>query len=324
MATTRSSRTRLLIAGVMVGLSACSEGSGSPVTPLEGVASVIVDPPYGRIEPGETVQLGASPRAENGDELPGRTVTWKSLAASIATVTTSGLVSGVAPGSAVIAASAEGSQGAALITILGPVGSVTILSSWPATLLPGEGVTWQAEVRDTGANILRRAIVGWSSSDTAVATVDALGHVVGVAPGTAVIAATAEGIADKTGITVNPLSDLRGAWSMTEAEGCVASGPLELTQNLSHLTGTYQPSGTCRLPSGRSVDRFGPLHWDSLPVNGSTADSQVHFQTAGVLSCDYQGTIEGEPASRIRGSVQCSIDEAGGDQVIVGTFTMTR
>lgn len=319
MASARSSRTRLLIAAVTVSLSACSEGSGSVVTPLEGIASVIVDPPYGRIEPGETVQLGASPRAENGDELSGRTVTWKSLAASIATVTTSGLVRAVAPGSAVITASAEGSQGAALITILGPVGSVTILSPSPATLLPGEGVAWQAEVRDTGANILRRATVAWSSSDTAVATVDPLGHVVGVTAGTAVIAAAAGGIAGKAAVTVNSLSDLRGAWSMTEAEGCVASGPITLTQDLSRLTGTYQPSGTCRLRSGGSADRTGPRQ-----VNGAVAGSQVHFQTSGRLYCDYQGTIEDEPASLIRGSMQCSTDDAGGYQVVIGTFTMTR
>ena len=316
MATARSSRTRLLIAAVTVSLSACSEGSGTLVTPPDGVASVIVDPPYGRIEPGETVQLGASPRAENGDELPGRTVTWKSLAASIATVTTFGLVRAVAPGSAVITASAEGGQGAALITILGPVGSVTILSPSPDTLLPGEGVAWQAEVRDTGANILRRATVGWSSSDTAVATVDALGHVVGVAAGTAVIAATAGGIAGKAAVTVNPLSDLRGAWSMTEAGGCVANGPVTLTQDLSQLAGTYQPSGTCRLVSGRSIDWTG-----TRQVKGNTAGSQVTFLTSGAVYCIYRGTIECDPASRIRGSVECGMDL---DVVATGTFTMTR
>jgi hypothetical protein len=318
MSATFPSPTWLLIAAVLAGVTACSGGPGE-ASPPDSVASVIVDPPYGRIEPGETVQLGASPRAENGEELSGRTVTWKSLAASIATVTTSGLVLAVAPGSAVITASAEGSQGAALITILGPVGSVTILNSWPATLLPGESVAWQAEVRDTGANILRRATVGWSSSDTAVATVDALGHVAGVAAGTAVIAATAGAIADKAGITVNPLSDLRGAWSMTEAGGCVANGPITLTQDLSLLVGTYQQSGTCRLVSGRSIDRTG-----THQVNGRTAGSEVHFQTSGAVFCTYRGTIEGDPASRIQGSMECR-DAADDDQVVAtGTFMMTR
>ena len=101
--------------------------------------------------------------------------------------------------------------------------------------------------------------MAWSSSDPAVATVDAHGHVVGVAAGTAEIAATAGGIAGKAAMTVNPLSDLRGAWSMTEADGCVASGPVTLTQELSRLTGTYQPTGTCRLaPAARLTEAEPP------------------------------------------------------------------
>ena len=323
MATAVSSGSRLLIAAMAVGLSACSEGSGSPVTPTTPVVSVIVDPPYGRIEVDETAQLGASLRDEIGAELSGRTVTWESLAASSASVSQSGLVRALAPGAAVISAKSEGGQGAALITVLGPVAMVTIMrSGWPDrpdSVLPGEGMSWQAEVRDTGANVLLRASVAWSSSDPAVATVDAHGHVVGVAPGRAEIAATSGGIAGKAGVIVIALSDLRGAWSMTEAGGCVTSGPVTLTQDLSRLTGTYEPTGTCHLTSGSSVDRSGTRH-----VNGSTRGSQVHFQTSGVLFCDYLGTIEGDPASRIAGSMECSIDEAGGDRIVTGTFTMTR
>ena len=110
MATAVSSGSRLLIAALAVGLSACSEGSGSSLTPTTPVVSVIVDPPYGRIEAEETTQLGASLRDETGAELSGRTVTWQSLAESIATVTQSGLVRALAPGSAVITAGSEGGR----------------------------------------------------------------------------------------------------------------------------------------------------------------------------------------------------------------------
>src|SRR6185369_14500650 len=122
------------------------------------------------------------------------------------------------------------------------------------------------------------ASVAWSSSDPAVATVDAHGHVVGVAPGRAEIAVTSGGIAGKADVTVNTLSDLRGAWSMTDADGCVASGPVTLTQDLSRLTGTYEPTGTCHLSSGLSVDRSGTRR-----VNGWTRGSQVLFETSGIL-----------------------------------------
>lgn len=319
MATVASPATRLLIVAAAVGLSACSDGSGSVVTPLTPVAYVDIDPRYVRIEAGETAQLRASLLDETGAELSGRSVTWQSHAASIATVTPSGLVRAVAPGAAVIIASSEGSNGGVLITVLGPVATVTIIRPSPDDLLPGEGVSWQAEVRDTGANVLRRASVAWSSSDPAVATVDAHGHVVGVAAGTAAIAATAGGVAGRALVTVNPLADLSGAWSMTEADGCLASGPVTLTQSLSLIQGTYQPTGTCHLNTGGTVDRSG-----SRQINGGTAGTEVHFQTSGRLFCDYQGTIEGDPASRIQGAMQCSTDDAGGYRIVIGTFTMTR
>jgi hypothetical protein len=319
MAILTSPATSLLIVAAAACLFACSDRSGSIVAPPTPVVSVIVDPPYGRIEAGETVQLGASLRDETGVELSGGGVTWQSLAPSIATVTSSGLVLPVAPGGAVITASSEGSQGAALITVLGPVAMVAIVDPSPDSLLPGEGVSWQAEVRDTGSNVLRLVRVAWSSSDPAVATVDAHGHVVGVAGGMAVIAATAGGVAGKAPVTVIPVADLSGAWSMIEAGGCVTSGPVTLTQNLSHLIGTYQPTGTCRLNTGRSVDRSG-----SRGIYGVTAGSQVHFGTTGLLFCSYSGTIEGDPASRISGSMECSIDVTGGFRIVIGTFTMTR
>ncbi len=319
------SRSWRLIAA-LVGLSACSEGSGSGsgVEPPTPVSSVIVDPPYQRIEPGEVAGLGASPRAETGEELSGRTVTWRSLEESVATVTTSGVVSAVAPGLAVITASSEDKHGTAVITVLGPVGRVAIQAPRPYTLLPGEGVVWQAEVRDTGGNVLQRSPVGWSSSDTTVATVDRSGHVAGVAAGTAEIAATAGGVAGKVLLTVDPLADLKGAWAMAEEGGCVASGPVTLTQNVAGLSGQYEPKGTCHLLTGGSIDKTGTRN-----VNGTIAGSQVTLSIAGALVahqpsvfCQYRGTIEGAPASRIQGTMECLTDDY--DLAATGTFTMTR
>src|SRR5205823_1375100 len=52
----------------------------------------------------------------------GRTVTWSSSNTSVATVSTSGLVSGVTPGSATITATSETKTGAAGITVTAPTG----------------------------------------------------------------------------------------------------------------------------------------------------------------------------------------------------------
>jgi hypothetical protein len=328
MSSAFSSPTWLLIVAILTGLSACSEGPGSIVTPPAPVASVTVDPAHGQLEPGETVQLGATPRSETGAELSPRTVTWQSLDASIATVTTAGLVSAVAPGSVTITASSEGRNGTALIAVRGPVASVTILPESPTTILQGEGVPWQVQVRDTGANVLQRAIVSWSSSDPAVATVDAHGNVLGVAAGAAEIAATAGGISGTAVVTVRPAPDLSGVWSMAEQAyplgepgGCNTSGPATLTQPSAALTvaGTYHSSGECELLRAHSVDLGG-----DRVVTGIIAGPKVSFRSSGAMFCDYQGTIEGDPVSRIEGSMECDVPIFLDGQRVIGTFTMTR
>ena len=87
------------------------------VCPPPAVASVDVTPPSASVQAGQTVQLTATPKDANGAPLSGRTVTWSSSNTSIAAVSTSGLVSGVTPGSVTISATSEGKSGTAAITV---------------------------------------------------------------------------------------------------------------------------------------------------------------------------------------------------------------
>jgi len=81
------------------------------------VASVTVSPATASRQVGQTVQLTATPRDASGTALTGRVVTWASSNPAIATVTGSGLVSGVAAGPATITATSEGQSGSAAITV---------------------------------------------------------------------------------------------------------------------------------------------------------------------------------------------------------------
>lgn len=58
------------------------------------------------------------------------------------------------------------------------------------TVAPGQSVTLTATVRDATGALTAQQGVGWSTSDSAVATVDPAGTVTGVAPGTATITAS--------------------------------------------------------------------------------------------------------------------------------------
>lgn len=100
--------------------------SGSPVP----VASVEVSPSSATIAVNATVQLTATPKDANGSPLSGRAITWTTGSAAIATVSASGLVSGVAAGAATITATAEGHSGTSAITVTsGTGGSVVFVGA---------------------------------------------------------------------------------------------------------------------------------------------------------------------------------------------------
>src|SRR5206468_839509 len=99
-------------------ITATSEGtngtSSITVTNIP-VVSVDVTPATATVQAGQTVQLTATPRDANGAALSGRAVSWSSSNTSVATVSSSGLVSGVTLGSATISATSEGKTGTASI-----------------------------------------------------------------------------------------------------------------------------------------------------------------------------------------------------------------
>jgi len=95
--------------------------------PPPPVASVEVTPTSATIQVGQTVQLTAAPKDSNGNPLAGRTVTWSTDNASAATVSSSGLVTGVGVGSATITATSEGKSGGATVTVTSGSGTTVTL-----------------------------------------------------------------------------------------------------------------------------------------------------------------------------------------------------
>jgi hypothetical protein len=112
-----------LALGSPVTITARSEGrAGTAQVTLipPPVASVTVTPPADTILVGETVQLAVTLRDAAGAPLTGRTVTWTSSTSTIASVSSSGLVTGSAIGGPVtITARSEGVTGTASITVTG-------------------------------------------------------------------------------------------------------------------------------------------------------------------------------------------------------------
>jgi Tol biopolymer transport system component/uncharacterized protein YjdB/plastocyanin len=198
-----------LVRGTQVGSAfvvATAEGKADSamitVTPVP-VASVAVNPPLTTILVGDSVQLTAVARDGAGNELLDRPVMWTSSDSAIAMVLATGLVRGVAVGSAQIVASVESKADTAMITVtLVPVASVSV-SPRLDSILVGDSVQLDAVARDIAGNVLPNRPVTWASSDSATATVSPAGLVRGVTPGSALIIASAEGKADTATIVVD-------------------------------------------------------------------------------------------------------------------------
>jgi uncharacterized protein YjdB len=102
-------------------VTATSEGKigSATVTVVDSVATVQVSPSSANLAVGESRQLSATLRSATGATLTGRTISWVSTNAAVATVDANGLVRAIATGSATIRATSEGKTGTSSITVTG-------------------------------------------------------------------------------------------------------------------------------------------------------------------------------------------------------------
>lgn len=90
------------------------------VGPPRPVASVTISPESTSISAISTVQLTATLKDSLGGPIGGRPVTWASSNTSVATVSSSGLITGASVGVDTITATAEGKTGTATVTVFAP------------------------------------------------------------------------------------------------------------------------------------------------------------------------------------------------------------
>jgi len=289
-----------LVTAVAVGaatITATSEGVSGPATltvTTVPVASVTVTPASGSVPVGATMQLSATTKDSAGNVLTGRTITWGTSNAGVATVSAAGLVSGVAPGSATITATSEGKGGAASITVASvPVASVA-LSPASASLVAGATQQFTAILKDASGNTLTGRVVTWTSSNAAVATVSGSGLVTAIVAGAATISAASEGITGTATVTVtaptaNPgtVTDLAVA-SVTASSATVSFTDVNdgtgqpASYYLRYAAGTISWGSATELPAitGGAIGTK-----QAVTVPGLTASTAYQFQVVA-----YRGT----------------------------------
>jgi uncharacterized protein YjdB len=282
-----------VVTGVAIGsttISAISEGQTGTatvnVTPIP-VVTVEITPSPSSVTVGQSVQLTATPRGPNGAALTGRGVTWGSASPAVASVSSSGLLTGVSPGTAVIIATVDGVQGSSQATVTQiPVASVSVTPGAPS-LLVGASVTLSAVTLDAGGNVLAGRPIAWASGDPTIATV-AGGTVTAVSAGITTITATSEGKAGSATVTIStpppaPVASVNlnppsvsidvGATTMIVATTLDASGNV-LTGRVVQLTSAD--------PAIATVDASGLVTGVAAGVTNITATSEGQSATASV------------------------------------------
>jgi uncharacterized protein YjdB len=167
------------------------------------VATVTVTAPSTTLSLAHTMQLQAVLKDGRGNTLTGRSVTWATTDNTVATVSPTGLVTGIALGGPVsITATSEGKSGATAVTVApAPIATIAMTPT-THTLQVGQTVQLRVDLRDDLGNALTGRTIGWQGA-TAAASVSPTGLVTANAPGGPfTVTASVEGRSATASITV--------------------------------------------------------------------------------------------------------------------------
>lgn len=142
-------------------------------TRLDPVARIALTPPADSIGMGQPLQLTAALADANGNPITGRAIAWTSSAGNVATVSATGFVTPVAPGTTTITASCEGQSATVSVTVLQNV-TVEIVNPYPG-LVSDDALNIVAFVKTDLPIVRVVAAVGLLTQDLVLTPIGALG-----------------------------------------------------------------------------------------------------------------------------------------------------
>jgi hypothetical protein len=172
--------------------SSCGGGSTSSSTT---VSSVVVTPSVSSTTVNGHQTFTANALNQDGNSVGTVAFTWTSSDANVATISSSGLATGVSGGTAQITATATASNvtsPAVSLTVFPDVASVSI-SPINATIKVGGQQHFVATATDVKGNVISN-VLNWSISFSGVATIDSNGTATGVSVGTVLVTANVGGV----------------------------------------------------------------------------------------------------------------------------------
>src|SRR6266705_2473744 len=278
-----------LVTGAAAGsatITAASGGKSAAATVTVSnvrVASVVISPATAGLLVSATLQLSAVTKDSAGNTLTGRAVTWSSGNPAVATVNGSGLLAGIAVGTATITATSEGAAGTAAT-------AVTAATPGTVTDLAVVGVT------DTGATVAFTEVndgtglpasydvryqvgtITWGSTATSVTRGTCASPLAGTAIG-AKRTCTVLGLTPATAYQFQ-LVAFRGTLNLNAVFGALSNIAGATTTGSSTGSGAPQPGATDTLIFQEGVESGNYSSWTLNPANDrysiSSDPTRVH------------------------------------------------
>jgi len=200
-----------VVSAIAVGaatITATSEGrtgTAAVTATVNPVATVVISPASDTLGVGTEGTMTATLRDAGGLVLTNRTINWNSSNVQVANVSSTGVITALSPGNAIISAVSEGRVGTASLLVLARLASTVTLTPSSTSIIVGTTLQLTPQITDPAGNILIGRPLTYVSDNPAVATVTASGLVSAITPGTARITATSEGKIGTATIVVNPL-----------------------------------------------------------------------------------------------------------------------
>ncbi|QYZ78743.1 hypothetical protein E2N92_04515 [Methanofollis formosanus] len=182
---------------------------------------------------GDGQQFAATAYDQYGEEIAETEFTWTSSNTAVATVNATGYVEALTAGTATITATSGEVSGTAEVTVSTEPSELTTIVIAPATagMTVGDGQQFTATAYDQYGEEIAETAFTWTSSNTAVATVNATGYVEAVAAGTATITAASGEVSGTAEVTVSaePSSEftsitLKKGWNFISVPRTLAPG----------------------------------------------------------------------------------------------------
>ena len=219
---------------------------------------------------GDTHQLTAMVSPSNANN---KNLYWSSSNSAVATVSSTGLVTGVRGGTCTItcvATDGSGKKATCAVRVKQPVTDIT-LSATNVGIYNGDTYQLTATVSPSNAD---NQNVNWSSSNTSVATVSSTGLVTAVNVGNCIITCSAtddSGVSTTCAVTVWPVSGTIGGHAYVDLG--LPSGTLWATMNV----GATSPEGY--------GDYFA---WgETVPYGGTDMSNHTNYAYSGSYTRDY-------------------------------------